>query len=558
MRRSILVALLLTLASCAPVPKPSPVATPAPPRLTATGTAQRVVLISFDGLGADALARQSGLAAFDHLAAHGATARVIPVSPTVTSTTHVSMITGAEPQRTGVVSNRYHAPGTPIDQTARGMETDIDVETLVEAARRQGKRVGAVSFPTVDARNARRSADFGLVWSDAMTTGRMIKLTSADFRREWVPPTWSDRPHPRRSFSPIMRARVEWSAPQKVRADVDIVAYDTTDDRLENYDLYFVEDGEREITPDAHGWFAISSRTAEGLYGSWSKLLQPTSSLNLTLYWGPVSRTNAYPDSFRAILDEEAGFWPGSPDERAGVDAQTFTEQLARLGDFFTRAQTAAIRHMSFDLLLAYQPVVDGAMHSYLGAPEGESVIRAAFVAADHTVAEIGGLLDSSRDALIVTGDHGLVPTLRDVRPNRMLADAGFAPRWQAYVSGSVAHFYRFSGDDDSDAVVAMLNASGLFELVEKKTAASHRNSGDIVAIAQPDIDLSASSDAPAVAKADSGGHHGGLNTHRELHPAFLASGAGIPKGDLGEIAQTSIARFVSQLLGIQPPTSAK
>lgn len=516
------------------------------------------MLVSFDGLGADALAGQRGLPAFDHLASHGATARVIPVSPTVTSTTHVSMITGAEPQRTGIVSNRYHAPGTPIEQTSRGMETDIDVETLVEAAHRQGKRVGAVSFPTIDARNARRSADFGLVWSDSMTPGRIIKLTSADFRREWVPPTWSDRPHPRRSFSPIMRARIEWSVPKKARADVDIVAYDTTDDRVENYDLYFVEDGEREITPDAQGWFAISSRTADGLYGSWSKLLQPTSSLNLSIYWGTISRTNAYPDSFRAMLDEEAGFWPGSPDEHSGIDAQTFTEQLVRLSDFLTRAQTTAIRRMPFDLLLAYQPNVDGAMHTYLGAPEGDAVIRAAFVAADRAVAEIGGLLDSSRDALIVTGDHGLVRTLRDVRPNRMLAEAGFAPRWRAYVSGSVAHFYRFSGDDDADAVVAMLNASGLFELVEKKSATSHRNSGDVLAIAQPDIDLSASSDPPAVATAASGGHHGGLNTHRELHSAFLASGAGIPTGDLGEIAQTSIARFVAQLLGIQPPSSAK
>jgi predicted AlkP superfamily pyrophosphatase or phosphodiesterase len=556
--RRFLIPLLFVLASCAPVPRPVPVVAPPQPRLTATGTAQRVVLVSFDGLGADALARQSGLAAFDHLAAHGATARVIPVSPTVTSTTHVSILTGAGPQRTGIVSNRFHAPGTPVDETARGMETDIDVETLVEAARRQGKRVGAVSFPTVDARNARRSADFGLIWSEPMTPGRMIKLTRADFRREWVPPTWTDRPHPRHSFSPIMRARIEWSVPKKTRLDVDLVAYDTTDDRAENYDLYLIEDGEHEIAPDAHGWFAISTPTADGLYGSWSKLMQPTASLDLTLYWGPVSRTNAYPDSYRTMLEEEAGFWPGSPDERAGVDAQTFIEQLVRLSDFYTRVQTATIRRMPFDLLLAYQPTVDGAMHSYLGAPDENAVVRAAFVAADHAVAEIGALLDSSRDALIVTGDHGLVPTLRDVRPNRLLAEGGFAPRWRAYVSGSVAHLYRFSGPDDADAVVAMLNASGLFELVEKKNSASHRNSGDIVAIAQPDIDLSPSSDPPAVAKADSGGHHGGLNTHPELHPAFLASSAGVPPGPLGEISQTSIARFVSQLLGIQPPSSAE
>jgi hypothetical protein len=150
------------------------------------------------------------------------------------------------------------------------------------------------------------------------------------------------------------------------------------------------------------------------------------------------------------------------------------------------------------------------------------------------------------------------VPTRREVRPNRLLADAGFAPRWRAYVNGSVAQIYRFSGNDDSDAVVAMLNASGFFELVEKKSAASHRNSGDILAIAQVDTELSASSDAPALVTTVRGGHHGGLNTHRELHPAFLAAGAGVPTGDLGEIAQTRIARFVARLRGIQPPAAAE
>jgi hypothetical protein len=549
--------LFLAIAACAPVPRPVPVAAPPPPpRLTATATAQRVVLMSFDGLGADALSRQSGLPAFEHLAAHGAIGRVIPVNPTVTSTTHVSMLTGADPQRTGIVSNRFHLAGTPIDEITKGMQADIDVETLVEAARRQGKRVGAVSYPSVDARNARRSADFGLVWTDPLIPTRTVTLTRDDFKREWVPPTWTARPQRRQSFSPVVRARIEWSVPRTTRTDADVVAYDTTDDRIENYDTYFVEQGERETVPDARGWFAISVQTPEGLYGSWSRFVR-TASLDVTLYWGAISHTNAYPESFRAMLDDEAGFWPGSPDEN-GADAQTFIEQLQRLSDFYTRAQTLSIERMPFDLLLAYQPTVDAAMHAYLGTAGGEPVIRAAFVAADHAVAGVGALLDVSRDALIVTGDHGLVPTLREVRPNRILAEAGLASRWRAYVSGSVAHLYRFSGDDDSEAIVTLLNGSGLFERVEKKSAASHRNSGDVIAYAQPDVDLSPSPDAPVVANKNAGGHHGGLNTHPELHPAFLASGAGVPSGALGEIAQTSIARFVAQLLGIAPPNAAR
>src|SRR3989337_571636 len=103
--------LLLLLSACAPTAPPR--VTPSAPQLIATGRPQRVVLMSFDGLGADALAQQTGLPTFDHLARTGASARVIPVNPTLTSSTHVSILTGADPQQHGIVSNWFHLPGTP-------------------------------------------------------------------------------------------------------------------------------------------------------------------------------------------------------------------------------------------------------------------------------------------------------------------------------------------------------------------------------------------------------------------------------------------------------------
>jgi hypothetical protein len=57
----------------------------------------------------------------------------------------------------------------------------------------------------------------------------------------------------------------------------------------------------------------------------------------------------------------------------------------------------------------------------------------------------------------------------REVRLNRLLAERGFAPRWHAYSSGSFAHLYRFAEPDDSDAVVAMLNESGLLRACREK-----------------------------------------------------------------------------------------
>ncbi|MEO8381490.1 MAG: alkaline phosphatase family protein [Acidobacteriota bacterium] len=554
MRRLLLLLLLLVLvvlSACAP-PAPPPVVAPPLPRLTAIGHPQRVVLLSFDGLGADGLAQQSGLVSFAHLASNGAHARVIPVNPTLTGPTHVSMLTGADPQVHGIVSNWFHLPGTPAEKNTRGMDVDIDVETLVEAARRQGKRVGTVLFPSVDSRTQRRAADFGLVWTTSSTLGRVVKLSRADFKKEWVPPTWTQPPQRRTSYSPIMRARIEWSVPEGPRADVDVVAYDTTDDRAENYDAFTVESDDRELTTDSRGWFAVSKEH----FGSWSKFLTATPSLDLTLYWGAISRSNAYPATYRDLLDEQAGFWPGAPDERAAIDAITFVEQLERLGDFLARAQAVTVQRMPFDLLLAYQPIVDEALHKFQGADD--AVIHRAYLSADRALATVGSLLDGNRDAFIVVGDHGLVPVEHEYHLGRFLIEHGLAPRWRAYTSNNLAHLYRYGPPDDGDAVAALLTATGIFEKVEKKTAASHRNSGDIMATSYPPISVSASEQEPLLGPPASHGHHGALNTHRELQPVFLASGFGVPSGDLGEIRQTKIARFVAELLGIEPPRSAE
>ena len=513
--------------------------------------AARVVLLSFDGLGADALSRQSGLPAFARLARESASVRVIPVNPTLTTPAHVALLTGADPQKTGIVSNRFHLPGTPAEQEARGMMIDSDVETLIEAAQRQGKRVGAISFPTIDGRTPRRTADFGLAWSEPVVPGRTIGLKREDFKREWVPPGWTPPPSRRPSFSPVMRARLEWAVPAQTRIDVDVVAYDRSDDRVENYDAIYLESGGFETSPDSRGWFSISVKTSEGLHGSWSKLVRADAALNqVEIYWGPISRNYAYPAVFRDLVDEEAGFWPGKPDE--SVDPATFSEQVIRLTEFLTRVQTAAIRRMPFDLLLAYYPAIDEASHAHLG--KNDDVVRNAFTAADRAIDAVSRLLDLSRDAFIVTGDHGLIAADREVRMNRLIADAGFAPQWRAFTAGNVAQIY---GNGDAAPVVKMLTESGHFEKVERKSGTAHRNTGDIVAVAFPNIALTASREPPAIAPR-SAGQHGASNAHRELHTILFAVGPGLPSGTFGEIAQTKIARFVAGLLGISPPAAAE
>jgi hypothetical protein len=508
--------------------------------------------MSFDGLSADMV---EALGVLNDMPLR--VKRVIPVDPTQTSSTHTAILTGETPARSGIVANNYHRPGTPRTEVTRGLDAEIDADTLLDVARRNGKRVGALAFPTIDASSPRRTPDFGIRYAKNLTEPRIVQLRRADFHAEWLPPTWGTPAGRHPSYSPPMRARIEWRLPQKARQDVDLVAYDLTDDGARNYDAFFVESSAGEQQLDGTRWFSISQRLDDGLYGSWSKLLKTDATLDgVTVYWGPVNRTDAYPQPFRQVLDEEAGFWPGVPDEtnaRSGaIDHATFTEQLERFSGYLTKAAGAAIAHEPFDLLLAYQPVIDQVEHPFRS---DEPMRRAAYAAMARAVAATSQRLDPAHDALIVLGDHGLAPFDTVVRVTRILADNNLSDRWEAFASGgSIVHFYRFGDPDDAAQLVNILtnlkapDGAPVFERVERKTAAMHPNSGDVVAFGYPRFALAVGTGD--LFRSATGGQHGGLSTHREYHTTLGARGAGIVPDNIDELPQTEIAPFVRRLLG--------
>jgi hypothetical protein len=526
-----------------------------------------VILVSFDGLSADAVAK-FGAPSFERMTAHAT--RVVPVNPTVTSSTHAAMITGLPPDKTGIVSNQFHKRGTPPDEIARGLSTEIEGETLVDAARRAGKRAGCIAFPFFDLASPRRSCDFGIAYSANLTRSRMIHLTHTDFHAEWLPPAWG-APAPRHaSFSPVMRARIEWNIPNRDREDVDLAAYDTTNDGVRNYDTFYVESRSGESRPDAHGWFPLAIRLDDGVYGTWSKVLHTDAALDsITIYLGAVAHTNAYPVSFRDALDTSIGFWPAVPDEPGvrdwltngdGIDPATFAEQADRLADFLTRATLFAMARMQFDLLLSYDPIVDQTEHQFAlesdrqlyGTPEhiaaAERTMRGAYAAFDRSVAALTGAIDPIRDAIVVTGDHGYAPFDTEVRLSAVLPSG-----WRAYVNGNLAHLYRFSGDADVVDLLTSLrlpDGAPVFESVTRRDASSHVNAGDVIAYTYPRFALSNAA-GPLFARVATYGQHGGLNSHSEFHTTLGAAGVGLTPQKVDVLQQTDIAPFVRELLGI-------
>jgi hypothetical protein len=133
--------------------------------------AERVVMVSFDSLGADlawqwvsdgTVSSPDGLAG---MAQQGFSAeRLRMVNPTLTAVNHISLASGRDATGTGVVSNAFHRPDTPITKWVSGFNASSDTETLWTAARRNGLRVGTLAWPGADAGAVDRLGDFGVVW----------------------------------------------------------------------------------------------------------------------------------------------------------------------------------------------------------------------------------------------------------------------------------------------------------------------------------------------------------------------------------------------------------
>jgi len=464
--------------------KPAPSSTP-PPR------ARRVVVVSLDGFAAGRHRENiqeklytdpDGVAAFE---AAYVVERAIPVNPTLTSVSHTSIATGAFPTVTGIVSNTFHKPGSPILQAVSGFDAPLGAESLWEAFHRQGKRVGVLTFPGCDDTVPSRAADFGMTYvNTAFARPRMLDLDADRFAPVTLPAGWASHSAARRA---AFEVELTGSGLPK-SATFTVTALDTTDDGKADYDTLVVDDDSDLANGTlarvhAGEWFPLvlhvphpdgGARTV----GAWCLVQAIAADLSrVRIYRGGFYTVEAYPREFREELERAAGFWPGPPDERSvarhesgedGITTADMLVQVRRFSEFFNACARTAIARESFDLLMLYQPIPDEVEHQFLltdprqrsyspaRAAAAREVVSETFRVCDRAVGELARGIDLVRDALVVVSDHGMVPVWEDVYLNQLLQHAGLASaenvenKWRvapsskivAYANGGCAHLY--------------------------------------------------------------------------------------------------------------------
>lgn len=575
----VLLAAVLLLACATGKPSPAP--------------SRRVVLVSFDGIGADRLAlllsdpRKLNHGGFRRLLESGFSAeRCIPPTPSTTAVTHATIATGARPQDTGVVANWMLDRSRPFGSVRSGFDASLRAEPIWEAARRQGRRVGNLFYPFLDGTTPRRRVDWSLSYPGApISRPDLLRPAASDWALE--------SPSDPRLFS-IRRAftaRLSGTA-HRVR----FVAIDERDDGVESYDALTVETDSGAARKVRSGeWFPVEVRDSAGRTGAWCKVFALASDLSSAeIYVGGLNRNSGYPEQFRREVDDRLGFWPGAPDKIAfGASSErpeAFLEQADRMAGFLSRAEKLALERRDWDLLLLYHPEVDQVSHELLlqdPAQPGFSpdrsrrllaLVEGAYELADRALAAVYERLSTS-DSLFVTSDHGMFPTRATLYPNAVLRAAGLltvskgkadsSSRAFAAAGGGIAHVYANPQSRDP----ALL--PGLERLFREFRVAGHSpwerilrrdqagdeglaapESGDLILLAEPGYLVSPRLPGPGITSGppiDLGGH-GFRNVHRALDAIFLASGPGVSRSRVPTIDARQIAGRIAAALGIASP----
>jgi len=583
--------------------------------------AERVVMVSYDSLGADlawqwisdgTVSSPDGLAG---MAREGfSVERLRMVDPTLTAVNHISLAAGRDASGTGVVSNAFHRPDTPITEWVSGFKASSDTETLWTAARRNGLRVGTLAWPGADAGAVDRLGDFGVVWPGPPLAKSEIVELDPD-----VAETTGEVPS-NDGLAPLLwRLRVDLRSASPSNQELLVALVDANPNGRPRYDAVAVrlEDEDDWGYVGEMEWIDINFEAQAGddlrprLYGSWCKMLHIDRFTGaLRFYRGEVNRLHAYPDAFEDRLTEAIGPWPGEPDRvvadwwldlSQGIDLDTFIEQGERLNRYIDHMTEWVVAEEDADLILAYHSSLDVYLHGSLITDElqwayspGRALaanegLKRMGRSIDRSVACLWSILEPARDALVVVSDHGQIPIFEVVRPNRALADAGLvrvveedgrsrvAPDtpMTAVTSGASIHLYLNLAGREPGGVVTMAEAPELLRraarvltdleaegkpVVEKiytrgeaaEIGLDHSSSGDLLVFLAPGFTASGGLDGAALEPSDHYGMHGFLASHNEMCGVLFARGVGIKKKRFGEVEATSVAPMIARWLGFE------
>lgn len=597
----------------------------------------KAVLVSLDGAAAPVLDEAVARGLMPNLARlrrAGATARGSLTSlPCKTPAGHAALFTGAWSDVNGISGSEIPVPGASVLTSLSGYSSSaLSAEPLWVTAARQGLDVSVVS--------ATQLYPFGPFLEERRFGGNFgHNLTLLDGYQAFGLPATVYTARDLR-----LRPSVGWSGPLPAHVgeakDFDLVVdgarldglvYDDPADPVRGFDTMRLALGKGAgqgivLKPGpAQGlerFASLTARARQGDLGLHFRLFGLSPDASEILLFRAESRllNSNKPLLEAAALSATQGFIGNGADDlyKAGAFGQTIPKggdgtaetryletvalealQCRRLFDF-------AREHTRWDLLIAYLPYPDEAMHAWLGyldpALPGHDAALAARLRP--FMDQVLGIVDeyvghvseaAGADSIVtIAGDHGMVGTNRSVQFNVALQKAGllslaadgsidlfrtravYFPGNQGYfLVNRVGHQQGVVLPEDEDAVLRQLTealrrirdpdtgAQIVTDILDPRTwkgqpGIGGPQGGDLYMRLAPGYRASADLKRNVVEAIPPSGEHMLDPERPEMQVAFVMAGPGVTRGaDLGPIRQIDIAPTLCALMGIDPPAQA-
>jgi predicted AlkP superfamily phosphohydrolase/phosphomutase len=561
-----------------------------------------IIVISFDGAPASQvypMMEKGSLPAFAELASRGIRAEaMLSVDPSLTAPAHASLITGAYPGKTGIVSNLYHNPNDSFYWYRSGFDQPLDqVDPVWVTASRAGLRTASLFVAGGTPFLPGQSADYTVAYGarDAYSRLEKIKLSSLQIAWEGETPI---------SYSPLLEGA--WIL-EKV-SQVYVLALDSQDDNRVNYDT-FVLDTQRVFSPGnlvlkAGEWGALLLDPAReaGAYFLIQKVTPAKNQLKMEIYHSGVYHNNATPRPLLEELNRKFGFFPAGPDsyalEHGWITPQQFLEMLQRSTTWMMEVSLWVYQTYQPDLMFTWLDPFDAAGHaafpddSILLANE-ESLYEQAARSADAALGKLLKQISLDETNLIALSDHGMARIHSTVNLNTLLEEAGLLVLDQkdyvvveksqaiAFASGGSANIYINLEGREKDGIVPVSEYPAVLQkiqdllggLVDPQSSQpvisrmvvkedldlyhlDHLHSGDIFLQANPGYNLDSHRGwANVFSHSGYAGQHGYDRLLPEMGAIFIAAGPELPDAPavIPSIQIIDVAPTLLNLLGLPP-----
>lgn len=431
----------------------------------------RTVLLTLDGasdeyvdaLLADDQLDQIGI--FKQSQKKGYQARELtPINVASTGPSHVAIFSGASPSKSGAVGQTFAVPNIELPQGSDAFAYVSSAETIVAAARRQGKRTACLAAPGFDGRTENYVCDYMLNFVQSSQESVVIKLAPiagglADARRSSDSEnlTWLVPQPNQNSLPKIITEGLIGFALQSRHGDGN-----------KGFNTLMVRSEDGRINELAADRIFPLHRIENGkpvTNALWLNSMDPVTG-EVEVYWGQPYYTDAN-SNMATVVVSKLGPWPGTLDAR-GLHAGRISEAgFDALNEYQAQyaldALDLLLKHSDWDLLLGYLPYLDTVQHKYLVSSTLQldhdtktelysEKVKRAYLLLDRGIGEIADKTYSKNTNFVVASDHGMVPTHSAVAISSLIESWGYAvggrrPDIGIFTSGASAHIYINSDD---------------------------------------------------------------------------------------------------------------